>query len=205
MVASIGHYIDNKPVAGKSGRSGDITNPATGEVTAKVAFASVEEVDAARAGRQEGAGRLGRHAADAPPAHHVQPQEPPREARRRPGAPPLARARQDLRRRQGRGRARPRGRRVRLLRSPITCKGDFTEQVATEMDTWSIRQPLGVVAGITPFNFPIMIPVLDGRRRRSRPRQRLHPEAVGEGSVARRCCWPSSHPAGWRSRPASSR
>ena len=47
MVASIGHYIDNKPAAGKSGRSGDVTNPATGEVTAKVAFASVEEVDAA--------------------------------------------------------------------------------------------------------------------------------------------------------------
>src|SRR6201999_251111 len=47
MVASIGHYIDNKPVAGTSGRTGDITNPATGEVTAKVAFASVEEVDAA--------------------------------------------------------------------------------------------------------------------------------------------------------------
>ena len=42
MVASIGHYIDNKPVAGKSGRTGDITNPATGEVTAKVAFASTE-------------------------------------------------------------------------------------------------------------------------------------------------------------------
>ena len=37
-------------------------------------------------------------------------------------------------------------------------RGDFTEQVATDMDTWSIRQPLGVVAGITPFNFPIMIP-----------------------------------------------
>jgi acyl-CoA reductase-like NAD-dependent aldehyde dehydrogenase len=47
MVASIGHYIGNKPVTGKSGRTGDITNPATGEVTAKVAFASVEEVDAA--------------------------------------------------------------------------------------------------------------------------------------------------------------
>ena len=59
MVASIGHYIDNKPVAGKSGRTGDITNPATGEVTAKVAFASVEEVDAGGAGRQEGAARLG--------------------------------------------------------------------------------------------------------------------------------------------------
>ena len=47
MVTNIGHYIGNKPVTGKSGRTGDITNPATGEVTAKVAFASVEEVDAA--------------------------------------------------------------------------------------------------------------------------------------------------------------
>ena len=47
MVASIGHYIDNKPIAGTSGRTGDITNPATGEVTAKVAFASAEEVDQA--------------------------------------------------------------------------------------------------------------------------------------------------------------
>src|SRR6478735_8117820 len=47
MVASIGHFVGNKPVTGKSGRTGDITNPATGEVTAKVAFASVEEVDEA--------------------------------------------------------------------------------------------------------------------------------------------------------------
>ena len=47
MVASIGHYIDNKPVAGTSGRTGDVTNPATGEVTAKVAFASAQEVDQA--------------------------------------------------------------------------------------------------------------------------------------------------------------
>ena len=47
MVASIGHYIANKIVTGQSGRSGEVTNPATGEVTAKVAFASVEEVDAA--------------------------------------------------------------------------------------------------------------------------------------------------------------
>ena len=40
MVANIGHYVGNKRVAGTSGRSGDVTNPATGEVTAKVAFAS---------------------------------------------------------------------------------------------------------------------------------------------------------------------
>ena len=47
MVAQIGHYIDNKNVAGTSGRTGDVTNPATGEITGKVALASVEEIDAA--------------------------------------------------------------------------------------------------------------------------------------------------------------
>ena len=41
---------------------------------------------------------------------------------------------------------------------PHLMKGDFTEAVGPDMDAWSIRQPLGVVAGITPFNFPIMIP-----------------------------------------------
>ena len=47
MVASIGHFIGNKLTPGKSGRTGDVTNPATGEVTAKVAFATAAEVDAA--------------------------------------------------------------------------------------------------------------------------------------------------------------
>ncbi|MCX7366180.1 MAG: aldehyde dehydrogenase family protein, partial [Alphaproteobacteria bacterium] len=47
MVASIGHYVGNKLVAGRSGRTGDITNPATGEVTAEVAFASEAEIDEA--------------------------------------------------------------------------------------------------------------------------------------------------------------
>ncbi len=59
-------------------------------------------------------------------------------------------------------------------------RGDFTEQVATDMDSWSIRQPLGVVAGITPVQLPDHDPVLDGRDG-SGDRQRLHPEAVGEG------------------------
>ena len=47
MVATIGHFVGNKLVAGQSGRTGDVTNPATGEVTAKVAFASEAEIDAA--------------------------------------------------------------------------------------------------------------------------------------------------------------
>ena len=47
MATEIGHYVGNKRVAGTSGRAGDVTNPATGEVTAKVAFASEAEIDAA--------------------------------------------------------------------------------------------------------------------------------------------------------------
>ena len=41
----------------------------------------------------------------------------------------------------------------------ILLKGEFTEQVGTGIDSWSFRQPLGVVAGITPFNFPAMVPL----------------------------------------------
>ena len=42
---------------------------------------------------------------------------------------------------------------------PQVLKGEFSENVGTNVDSWSIRQPLGVVAGITPFNFPAMVPM----------------------------------------------
>src|SRR5213076_1846307 len=42
---------------------------------------------------------------------------------------------------------------------PQLLKGDYTEQVSTGIDNWTLRQPLGVVAGITPFNFPVMVPM----------------------------------------------
>ena len=42
--------------------------------------------------------------------------------------------------------------------APNLLKGDFTDQVSTGMDNWTLRQPLGVVAGVTPFNFPVMVP-----------------------------------------------
>src|SRR4029453_3450922 len=42
---------------------------------------------------------------------------------------------------------------------PQLLKGEYSENVSTSVDTWSIRQPLGVVAGITPFNFPVMVPM----------------------------------------------
>jgi malonate-semialdehyde dehydrogenase (acetylating)/methylmalonate-semialdehyde dehydrogenase len=43
--------------------------------------------------------------------------------------------------------------------APQLLKGDFSDQVSTDMDNWTLRQPLGVVAGITPFNFPVMVPM----------------------------------------------
>src|SRR5215472_5021528 len=157
MVASIGHYIDNKPVAGKSGRTGDITNPATGEVTAKVAFASVEEVDQA----VQIAKKAQAAWAATPPLRRQRVMFNLKTLMEK-RADDLARLMSlehgktfdDAKGEVGRG----------LEVVEFACgiahhmKGDFTEQVATDMDTWSIRQPLGVVAGITPFNFPIMIP-----------------------------------------------
>jgi malonate-semialdehyde dehydrogenase (acetylating)/methylmalonate-semialdehyde dehydrogenase len=157
MVASIGHYIDNKPVAGKSGRTGDITNPATGEVTAKVAFASVEEVDAA----VQVAKKAQLAWAATPPL---------RRQRVMFNLKGLIEKRMDdlarhLSLEHGKTFDDAKGEIGRGLEVvEFACgiahhmKGDFTEQVASDMDTWSVRQPLGVVAGITPFNFPIMIP-----------------------------------------------
>ncbi len=157
MVTQIGHYIAGKAVAGKSGRTGDITNPATGEVTAKVAFATGAEIDEAVQIAKKAQAAWG-------------------------ALPPLRRQRvmfnlkhliekrtDDLARllslEHGKTFDDAKGEVGRGLEVvEFACgiahhmKGDFTEQVATDMDSWSIRQPLGVVAGITPFNFPIMIP-----------------------------------------------
>jgi malonate-semialdehyde dehydrogenase (acetylating)/methylmalonate-semialdehyde dehydrogenase len=60
---------------------------------------------------------------------------------------------------------------------PTLLKGDYSDQVSTGIDVFSFREPLGVVAGITPFNFPVMVPLWmapDGDRHR----QRLHPQAL---------------------------
>src|SRR5258708_31059316 len=157
MVASIGHYIDNKPVAGKSGRTGDITNPATGEVTAKVAFATQAEVDAA----VQVAKKAQLAWAATPPLRRQRVMfnlkgliEKRTDDLARHLSLEHGKTFDDAKAEVGRG----------LEVVEFACgiahhmKGDFTEQVATHTDTWPIRQPLGVVAGITPFNFPIMIP-----------------------------------------------
>jgi malonate-semialdehyde dehydrogenase (acetylating) / methylmalonate-semialdehyde dehydrogenase len=154
----IGHFIAGRPTAGTSGRFGDVFNPALGEVTARVALASAAEVD-----------RAVGIASAAWPAWAA--------------TPPLRRARvmfklKDL---LERDRARfsaaitaehgkvlsdadgevQRGLEVVEFACgiPHLLKGEYTEQVGSGIDAWSIRQPLGVVAGITPFNFPLMVPL----------------------------------------------
>ena len=73
---------------------------------------------------------------------------------------------------------------------PHLLKGEITENVGTNVDSHSLRQPLGVVAGITPFNFPGHGADVDVPGR-ARLRQLLHPEAVRARPVRRRCSSPS--------------
>ena len=154
----IGHFIGGKLVAGISGKFGDVFNPASGEITARVALANAAEVDVAVA------------AANAAwPAWAA--------------TPPLRRARvmfklQELLHRDraemsaivtaehGKVLSDADGEVQRGLEVvefacgiPHLLRGEYTDAVGTGIDAWSIRQPLGVVAGITPFNFPIMVPL----------------------------------------------
>ncbi|MGA3004943.1 MAG: CoA-acylating methylmalonate-semialdehyde dehydrogenase [Acetobacteraceae bacterium] len=154
----IGHFIGGKPAAGSSGKFGDVYNPAAGEVTARVALANTAEVNAAVAS-----------AAAAWPAWAATP--PLRRARVMfKFKELLERDRKELSaiitREHGKVLSDADGEVQRGLEVvefacgiPHLLKGEFTENVGTGIDAWSIRQPLGVVAGITPFNFPLMVPL----------------------------------------------
>jgi len=154
----ITHFIDGAAVAGTSGRFGEVFNPNTGEVQAKVAFASAAEVDraVASAARAQQAWAL------------VNPQ---RRARVMFEFKRLVEARMDelaalLSSEHGKVLADSRGDVQRGLEViefacgiPHALKGEYTEGAGPGIDVYSMRQPLGVVAGITPFNFPAMIPM----------------------------------------------
>ncbi|HZT89537.1 MAG TPA: CoA-acylating methylmalonate-semialdehyde dehydrogenase [Stellaceae bacterium] len=157
-MGDVQHYINGSIVAGSSGRWGDVFNPATGERTKRVAFAAPAEIDRAVAA-----------AAAAFPAWSA--------------TPPLTRARimfkfvgllhreQDALARMisdehGKVFSDAQGEITRGLEVvefasgiPHLMKGEFTEQVGRGIDSWSVRQPLGVCVGITPFNFPAMVPM----------------------------------------------
>ena len=143
---------------GESGRSGPVYNPATGEVAAEVDFASVEEIDAAVAAAKA-----------AFPAWRATSISRRAELFFRIRAL-LDEHRDDiariLTREHGKVHSDALGEVARGLEVieyscgiPTLLKGEFSEQASTGIDVYSIRQPLGVVAGITPFNFPAMVPM----------------------------------------------
>src|ERR1041385_5192059 len=154
----IGHFVGGKEIKGGSGRTGDVFNPNTGEVQAKVAFASKSEVEQAIA-----------NAAAAQPAWAAT--NPQRRARVMFKFLELIQAEYDdlarlLSSEHGKTFVDAKGDIQRGLEVvefacgiPHLMKGEFSEGAGPGIDLFSMRQPLGVVAGITPFNFPAMIPL----------------------------------------------
>jgi len=158
MAEQLKHFINGAFVAGTSGRQADVFNPATGAKLREVPLASREEVEKAVAA-----------AAAAFPAWA--------------DTPPLKRARTMFRfvellekhreeigalitAEHGKVKGDAEGEVQRGIENveyacgiPQLLKGEFSERVGTGIDSWAVRQPLGVVAGITPFNFPAMVPL----------------------------------------------
>src|SRR5437667_3494002 len=154
----VGHFIGGRCVAGTSGRRQPVYNPATGAVARQVALAGADEVGTAVA-----AARAAFPAwADTPPI---------RRARVLNNFLALLNEHKDtlaamITAEHGKVFTDAQGEVARGIDivefacgAPQLLKGDFTDQVSTGIDNWTLRQPLGVVAGITPFNFPVMVPM----------------------------------------------
>jgi malonate-semialdehyde dehydrogenase (acetylating)/methylmalonate-semialdehyde dehydrogenase len=154
----ISHYIGGKLVPGESGRQGPVYNPATGEQTHEVDFASVEEVDLAVEAASE-AFEAWRSTSLSKRADIMFRMRNLLDEHRTDIASAITSQ-------HGKVLSDAMGEVARGLENvefacgiPNLLKGGFSEQVSTGVDVYSIRQPLGVVAGITPFNFPAMVPM----------------------------------------------
>ncbi|WP_273502382.1 CoA-acylating methylmalonate-semialdehyde dehydrogenase [Paracoccus sphaerophysae] len=155
---AIHHWIDGKEAAGTSGRTADVYNPATGEVQAKVDLASKAEMDAAIAAAAEAQVAWGAT-------------NPQRRARVMMKMVDLLNRDMDkmaevLSSEHGKTFPDAKGDIQRGLEvieyaigAPQLLKGEFIDGAGPGIDMYSMRQPLGVVAAITPFNFPAMIPL----------------------------------------------
>jgi malonate-semialdehyde dehydrogenase (acetylating)/methylmalonate-semialdehyde dehydrogenase len=155
---TIGHWIGGEPVKGESGRKGPIFNPATGEQRGEVDFASPAEIDRAIVNAKEAfehwrTWSLSKRAELFFRIYQL-----------------FDEHRDDLARllteEHGKVFSDAQGevqRGIEVIEYvcgiPELLKGEFSEQVSTGIDVYSIRQPLGVVGGITPFNFPAMVPM----------------------------------------------
>ena len=155
---TLSHYVNGTRIEGASGRFADVFNPATGEVQAQVPLASKSEVDAAIEA-----------AAKAQPAWAAT--NPQRRARVMMKFVDLLNRDMEklavaLSAEHGKTVPDAKGDVQRGLEvmefcigAPHLLKGEFTDSAGPGIDMYSLRQPLGVVAGITPFNFPAMIPM----------------------------------------------
>ncbi|MGA2129269.1 MAG: CoA-acylating methylmalonate-semialdehyde dehydrogenase, partial [Xanthobacteraceae bacterium] len=152
------HFIGGRKVDGNSGRFGEIRDPATGQVTAKVPFASKSEVEQAIATAKAALPAW----SALPPARRVHVMFKFREL--------LSKHADEIATliSSEHGKTHPdalgevaRGMEVveYACSIPQMLKGEYSEQVAGGVDTFSLRQPVGVCAGITPFNFPAMVPL----------------------------------------------
>ena len=154
----VGHFINGRAVASTSGRRQAVYNPATGAVARQVALGSVDEVKAAVASAKAAFPGW----ADTPPI---------RRGRVLNNFLQLLMQHRDtlaamITAEHGKVFTDAQGEVTRGIDIvefacgiPQLLKGDFTDQVSTGIDNWTLRQPLGVVAGITPFNFPCMVPM----------------------------------------------
>ena len=153
-----GHFIGGKPVAGTSGRTGEVFQPMDGTVRGTVALAAAAEVRAAvlnakKAQLAWGATNPQRRARVMMKFYEliVKHTEELADILAREHGKTIADAKGDIQRG------------IEVLEFsfgvPHLMKGEFTDQAGPGIDTYSMRQPLGVVAGITPFNFPAMIPL----------------------------------------------
>ncbi len=157
-IASLQHYIAGQHAAGVSTRTQPVYNPATGAVTAHVTLASSDDVNVAVAAAQKAFPAW----ADTSPL---------RRARVMFKFLELLNQHKDelahmITAEHGKVFTDAQGEVTRGIEIvefatgiPQLLKGDYTEQVSTGIDNWTMRQPLGVVAGITPFNFPVMVPM----------------------------------------------
>jgi malonate-semialdehyde dehydrogenase (acetylating)/methylmalonate-semialdehyde dehydrogenase len=167
---TIGHWVGGKPVEGASRRSGPVYNPATGQQQAEVAFAGAEEVD--------GAVRAAATAWEEWSKSSLSQRAKVLFAFRELVNSRMAELAGILVDEHGKVYSDALGEVQRGLEVvefacgiPQLLKGEYSDQVSRGVDVFSFRQPLGVVAGITPFNFPAMVPMW------------MHPIAIACGNT----------------------
>ncbi|CAM8669035.1 PutA NAD-dependent aldehyde dehydrogenases [Comamonadaceae bacterium] len=156
-MATIGHFIDGKHTGETPANTQSVTNPSTGEVIGKVALAEHEEVDFA----VNAAKKAFPAWADTPPIRRARIMNKYLGLLNKHRTSIAA----TITKEHGKILSDACGEVDRAIDVvefacgiPHLMRGDFTDQVSTGIDNWTMRQPLGVVAGITPFNFPVMVP-----------------------------------------------